>query len=160
MPLTVSGGSDGSAAVVPAVPVTLTVSDGSDGSPVVVASVLMTFTLSGRSDQNASANADAATFWRLVVLAGILGGLISAFTSAIGTDWRKSNIPAELSTQTITFARLVLAALSALAVTLFLSSGILSFGQLSHPLIIAVAVVSGFTDRLLLGAVERVAKPA
>lgn len=160
MTLTVSGGSDGSAAVVPAVPVTLTVSDGSDGSPVVVASVLMTFTLSGRSDQNASANADAATFWRLVVLAGILGGLISAFTSAIGTDWRKSNIPAELSTQTITFARLVLAALSALAVTLFLSSGILSFGQLSHPLIIAVAVVSGFTDRLLLGAVERVAKPA
>jgi hypothetical protein len=90
----------------------------------------------------------------------VLGGLISAFTSTIGADIRKSNIPAELSTVPITVARLVVAPLSALAVTLFLSSGILPFKELSYALIITAAVVSGFTDRLLLSAIERVAKPS
>ena len=98
-------------------------------------------------------------FWWTVVLAGILGGLISAFTSAIGTDINKSSIPAELSTQTLTYARLVVSALSALAVTLFLSSGILNFQELSYAFVIAVAVASGFSDRLLLNAIEKVSKP-
>jgi hypothetical protein len=114
----------------------------------------------GAGDQSASARNVADRFWWAVVLAGLLGGLISAFTSAIRSDIRKTNIPAELSTQTVTFARLMLAALSALAVTLFLTSGLLSFGQLSYELIIAIAIISGFTDRLLLRAVEQVAKPS
>lgn len=112
------------------------------------------------SNQPASARNVADKFWWTVVLAGLLGGLISAFTSAIRSDIRKSNIPAELSTQTVTFSRLVLAALSALAVTLFLTSGLLPFEHLSYELIIAVAIVSGFTDRLLLHAVDQVAKPS
>lgn len=94
------------------------------------------------------------------MLAGILGALLSAFTSAIGTDPKQSSIPSELSTQTITAARLVVAALSAIAITLFLSSGILTFEQQNYSLLIAVAIVSGFSDRLLLSAIEKVTKPA
>lgn len=96
----------------------------------------------------------------MVVLAGLLGGLISAFTSTIRSDIRNSNIPAELSTHTVTFARLMLSALSALAITLFLTSGLLSFEQLNYELILAIAVVSGFSERLLLRAVDQVAKTA
>lgn len=101
-----------------------------------------------------------ARFWAMVVLAGLLGALISAFTSAIGTDPKQSSIPAELSTLTLTAARLMVAALSALAITLFLSSGILSFEQQNYAFLIAVAIVSGFSDRLLLSAIEKVTKPA
>jgi hypothetical protein len=54
----------------------------------------------------------------------------------------------------------MLAALSALAITLFLTSGLLSFEQLSYELILAIAIVSGFTERLLLRAVDQVAKTA
>ena len=98
-------------------------------------------------------------FWAMVILAGILGALLSAFTSAIGTDPKHSSIPAELSTLTITFARLMVAALSALAITLFLSSGILGFEQQNYAFLIAIAIISGFSDRLLLSAIERVTRP-
>jgi hypothetical protein len=126
---------------------------------ILVPSVPKMSAPSGGSDPLASLGANAATFWWMVVLAGVLGGLISAFTSAIGADIKKSDIPSQLSTQTITFARLVVAALSALAVTLFLTSGILSVKQLSYEIVIVFAIVSGFTDRLLLSAIETVAKP-
>jgi hypothetical protein len=130
------------------------------GASTPAASPAATKVPTGASDQQASTRSVADTFWWMVVLAGLLGGLISAFTSAIRSDIRKSNIPAELSTQTVTFARLMLAALSALAITLFLTSGLLSFEQLSYELILAIAIVSGFTERLLLRAVDQVAKTA
>ena len=130
------------------------------GASTPAASPAATKVAAGDSDQQASTRSVADTFWWMVVLAGLLGGLISASTSAIRSDIRKSNIPAELSTQTVTFARLMLAALSALAITLFLTSGLLSFEQLSYELILAIAIVSGFTDRLLLRAVDQVAKTA
>lgn len=114
----------------------------------------------GANEQQASTRGVVDTFWWMVVLAGLLGGLISAFTSAIRFDIRKSNIPVELSTQTVTFARLMLSALSALAITLFLTSGLLSFEQLSYELILAIAIVSGFTERLLKRAVDQVTTTA
>jgi len=91
--------------------------------------------------------------------AGVLGSLISSFTSAIGVDVKRSNIPAELSTHIITQARLMVGALSALAVTLLLCSGILNVQDLSYAFVIAVAVVSGFTDRFLFSAIERFVSP-
>lgn len=112
------------------------------------------------ADAFAALSKTPARFWAMVVLAGLLGALISAFTSAIGTDPKQSSIPAELSTLTLTAARLMVAALSALAITLFLSSGILSFEQQNYAFLIAVAIVSGFSDRLLLSAIEKVTKPA
>ena len=127
---------------------------------VVTPPVPLVMASSDRADAFAVLSTDPAKFWFTVVLAGILGALLSAFTSAIGTDPKQSSIPSELSTQTITAARLVVAALSAIAITLFLSSGILSFEQQNYSLLIAVAIVSGFSDRLLLSAIEKVTKPA
>lgn len=147
----------GSAGAPSTAPVTA-VASGGDSTPA--ASSTATKAPAGASVQQASTSSVADTFWWMVVLAGLLGGLISAFTSAIRSDIRKSNIPAELSTQTVTFARLMLAALSALAITLFLTSGLLSFEQLSYELILAIAIASGFTERLLLRAVDQVAKTA
>jgi len=112
------------------------------------------------SDGLALLSTGAVTFWWVIVLAGVLGGLISAFTSTIGGDIHKSNIPAELSSWTLTFSRLVVSALSALVITLFLSADVLSFKSLSYEMVISIAIVAGFTDRLLLSAIEKVVKPA
>jgi hypothetical protein len=137
--------------------------DATETSSDVDIHVVSTTTISTSEDiseQRSLTGNVAEKFWWTVVLAGLLGGLISAFTSTIGSDIRKSNIPTEISTQNITFARLMLASLSALAVTLFLTSGILSFGQLSYELIVAIAIASGFTERLLLRALNLVVNPS
>jgi hypothetical protein len=110
-------------------------------------------------DALASIADNSLVFWVVIMLAGVLGSLISSFTSAIGVDIKRSNIPADLATHIITQARLVVGALSALAVTLVLSAGILSFQELSYAFVVAIAVVSGFTDRFLISAIERVASP-
>ncbi len=122
--------------------------------------VPLTLTSGDGSDSFATLGNSPAKFWGVIVLAGCLGALISAFTSAIGTDPKRSSIPVELSTLTITSARLIVAALSALAITLFLGSGIiLNLGQQDYSFLIAIAVVAGFSDRLLLNAIEKVTKP-
>lgn len=127
---------------------------------VVLPPVPLAVTANDGADAFVALSNTPARFWAMVVLAGLLGALISAFTSAIGTDPKQSSIPAELSTLTLTAARLMVAALSALAITLFLSSGILNFEQQSYAFLIAVAIVSGFSDRLLLRAIEKVTKTA
>lgn len=113
----------------------------------------------GKDDSFASIAVNSSNFWVMIMLAGVLGSLVSSFTSAIGVDIKRSNIPADLATHIITLARLMVGALSALAVTLFLSAGILSFQELSYAFVVAIAVVSGFTDRFLISAIERVASP-
>lgn len=97
-------------------------------------------------------------FWEIVIFAGVLGGLLSAFTSAISGDIKKSNIPAVLSTETTTYARLIVSALSAVTIIIFLGSGIVTFPQQNSAFIISLALISGFSDRLLLNAIEKVAK--
>lgn len=94
-------------------------------------------------------------FWLLIILAGVLGALISAFTSSMGTEPKKSRIPGELTSSTLLSARIMLGALSAIAVALFLLAGFLNFSQLNYQMVVAVAVVSGITDRLLLATIER-----
>jgi hypothetical protein len=148
---------DTEGALAPSVSADATEISSDAGIPFVSTTTISTSVI---SEQRSLTSNVAEKFWWTVVLAGLLGGLISAFTSAIGSDIKKSNIPAELSTQSITFARLMLATLSALAVTLFMTSGILSFGQLSYELIIAIAIASGFTERLLLRAVNLVVNPS
>ncbi|HVF43875.1 MAG TPA: hypothetical protein VM936_12720 [Pyrinomonadaceae bacterium] len=98
-------------------------------------------------------------FWGTVSLAGAVGAIISGFISSIQGDGGRSGIPQELQGSTITFARVALGALSALAVTTLLNSGVLNLGnKLGYELALAVAVVSGFSERLLLRAVEAVSK--
>lgn len=142
----------------PSAPTGVTAASG--GASTSSASTSATAASADASGRPGSGGGAADKFWWMVVMAGLLGGLISAFTSTVGTDIKKSTIPAELSTQTITFSRLVVSALSALAITLFLCSGILSFKELSYALILAFAVAAGFTDRLLINTINRVAPPS
>jgi len=100
-----------------------------------------------------------SSFWLVITLSGILGALISSFTSAIGSDAKKTRIPTEISTLTITMARIIVGSLSAIAITLFLGSGILTFPNLSFSFLFAVAIISGFSDRLFMNAIERIVKP-
>lgn len=97
--------------------------------------------------------------WLCVILAGILGAVISGFTASFSGDSRRSRIPSEIAMTTITIARFFTAAVSSIAITIFLVSGILSFVSPDFPLVLAVAIVAGFSDRLLLGAIDRVANP-
>jgi hypothetical protein len=93
-------------------------------------------------------------FWLSLVLAGVVGAILSGFTSTIGKGVAKTRIPDELLASVMTFSRLAVGAVSAVAVAVFLGSGVLSFEALSYELLLAIALVSGFTDRLLVRAVE------
>lgn len=97
-------------------------------------------------------------FWLSLVLAGVVGAILSGFTSTISKDVAKTRIPEELSASVMTFSRLAVGAVSAVAVVVFLGSGVLSFEALSYELLLAIALVSGFTDRLLVRAVESTVK--
>lgn len=96
-------------------------------------------------------------FWGTVFLAGVVGATISGFIFSINREGT-GGIPQELQGSTITFARVALGALSALAVTALLNSGFLNLGKTGYEAALAVAVVSGFSERLLVRAVEAVSK--
>ena len=96
--------------------------------------------------------------WLSVVLSGILGAVFSGFSSSMSSDQKKTGIPDELSASTLTYARLALSMVSALAVSIFLFTGVLSFPKPSLELLLLVAFVSGFSDRFLLRAIESIAK--
>lgn len=93
-------------------------------------------------------------FWLSLIFAGMMGAVISSLTAAMQQDLSKSRIPEELSTSTVTFARLFLAALSAVVISLFLISGLLNYSTFTYELLLAIAVVSGFSERLLVRAMS------
>lgn len=97
-------------------------------------------------------------FWLSLILAGVVGAILSGFTSTIAKDVAKTRIPEELVASVMTFSRLAVGAVSAVAVAVFLGSGVLSFEALSYELLLAIALVSGFTDRLVVRAVESTVK--
>ncbi len=96
-------------------------------------------------------------FWFAIVLAGILGSILSSFTSSIGNE-KGSSIPAELSTNTLAFARIMVGALSAIVITVFLTADILSFQPNNYAFMLTMAIISGFSDRFLLNAIEKMVK--
>jgi len=96
--------------------------------------------------------------WFAVILSGILGAVFSGFSSSMSSDQKNTRIPAELSTSTVTFARVALSMVSAVVVSIFLLSGVINLSKLSLELLLVVAFVSGFSDRLLLRAIESIAK--
>jgi ADP-ribose pyrophosphatase YjhB (NUDIX family) len=101
-----------------------------------------------------------AIFWLVIVLGGVLGATLSGFISTIGANLRESRIPEELSTSTVTFARLCSGAVSAVAVCVFALSGILIFAKVTCELLLAIAVVSGFSEQLLLRGIQKASNPA
>jgi hypothetical protein len=94
-------------------------------------------------------------FWASVMLAGAIGSLISTFTSAVGALGARSKIPEEINAVTITLSRLLLAALSATALVLFVVSGLHTVVKASYELVLSLALVAGFSDRLLMAALEK-----
>ena len=96
--------------------------------------------------------------WLAIIVSGALGSVVSGFTASISADLKKSRIPAELSASTIIFARLFLAMLSAVVVSVFLRSGVLKFAPPSYELLLAIAFVAGFSDRFLQRAIEAAGK--
>ncbi|MBM3623036.1 MAG: hypothetical protein FJX20_20340 [Alphaproteobacteria bacterium] len=94
-------------------------------------------------------------FWASVMLAGAIGSLISTFTSAVSAIGARSKIPEEINAVTITLSRLLLAALSATALVLFVVSGLHTVVQASYELVLSLALIAGFSDRLLMAALEK-----
>lgn len=92
--------------------------------------------------------------WFAVILSGVLGAAFSGFSSSIASDQKKNRIPDELSTSTVTFARFSLAMVSAIVISIFLLSGVLNLPKPSLELLLVVAFASGFSDRLLLRAID------
>jgi 8-oxo-dGTP pyrophosphatase MutT (NUDIX family) len=101
----------------------------------------------------------ARRLWLAVILSGVLGATFSGFSSSIALDQKKNRIPDVLSTSTLTFARFSIAMVSAIVISIFLLSGVLNLPKpTSLELLLAVAFAAGFSDRLLLRAIESVSK--
>jgi hypothetical protein len=87
-------------------------------------------------------------YFLLVVLAfGALGGCVSGIFS-IGKEEKK--IPDMLLNHWLTIIRPVIGAVNALAIIVFLTSGLLSMGTLTRELLLAAAFLSGISERWVL----------
>lgn len=95
-----------------------------------------------------------AIFYSVVIL-GAMGGVISAFFSVARVRVR-GKIPDQLLNSWITISRPLVGAISALGVFLFLLSGLIQLGQITPNLILAVSFAAGFTERIIISAVEKV----
>lgn len=80
-------------------------------------------------------------------------GILTLANSSIQTQ-----IPKKLLESWVTLARPLVGAIAALTIHLFLLSGLLDFGEVKTGLILSVAFAAGFSERLLIRAVETVAK--
>ena len=88
-----------------------------------------------------------------VAIFGATGGTVSGIIStARGTV--KGKIPDQLLNSWVTIIRPLFGAMSALAVSVFLLSGLIQFGDLTYNSTLAISFVAGFSERLLLRAVE------
>lgn len=88
-----------------------------------------------------------------VVLFGAMGGTVSGIIS-ISRGTVRGKIPDQLLNSWLTIIRPLFGAMSALAISVFLLSGLIQFGDLTHNLILAISFVAGFSERLLLRAIE------
>lgn len=99
-----------------------------------------------------------------VVLFGLLGSTLSAMTKMTSEARDASRIPELVSATRITFLRVLIGAASGLIIYLFVQSGLVSSIKIdtltidltrSYPLY-AISFISGFSERFVLRAVEKV----
>jgi hypothetical protein len=88
-----------------------------------------------------------------IILFGALGGCFSGVFS-ISRDAGEGKIPDQILSSWLTIARPVVGVMAALAMAGFLLSGIVQLGTLTVPLILAVSFAVGFSERLLVKAME------
>ena len=91
------------------------------------------------------------------VLFGVMGASISGILS-LAKGSSEARTPDQLVNWWITLARIAIGAVAALAVYTFLISGLLQIGTITPGLVLAVSFTSGFSERLVLHAVETVAR--
>lgn len=100
--------------------------------------------------------------WPLMVsilLTGMLGGAVSGAYSLLALRPRGEDA-SRLVAGWLTMARVVIGGAAALAVFTFLISGLLNLPPLTPELALSIAFVSGFSERVLTGAVGRAAAAA
>jgi hypothetical protein len=100
---------------------------------------------------------DNPCFLGSALLFGVMGAVFSALTSFF-TRVASQTIPEQAFSNRVTLARLAVGALSALVVYVALASGLISVGKLNMtpPLLLVVAFAAGFSERLVIRALERV----
>ena len=91
--------------------------------------------------------------WLIVLLLSWIGAAISGFVSSF-KQVRSNTIPSEISEYTLTFSRFALAGLSSIALFMVLGAGIIDQSKLTYDVLLALALVSGFSERLVTRAVE------
>jgi hypothetical protein len=93
-----------------------------------------------------------------VLLFGLLGACMSAILSVIRKE-TQADIPAQLSQGAVVFARPLFGAAAALALYLFIQSGLFKTGPIhidetSTATVLGLSFIAGFTERLVVSVVE------
>jgi hypothetical protein len=89
------------------------------------------------------------------VLFGGIGGSVSGIIT-VANNSRKGDTPTQLLSSWITIIRPIVGAAAALAISMFLLSGIVNLGDVTNNLIFAVSFAAGFSERVLISAVDKV----
>jgi len=128
----------------------------------VISGLVVYFITISKNDNLNFENISALSWLLGVALFGLLGGTVSAIFK-VRSAFTQSRIPELISNYIITFMRVFVGAASAIIIYIFLKSGladmIFKFDiKLENPfLIFAISFVAGFTERLVIKAVEAVA---
>jgi hypothetical protein len=89
-----------------------------------------------------------------IAVFGAAGGTVSAIQFVARTS-TKGKIPEQLQGSWSISIRPLIGAISALAISVFLLSGILQIGTLSDYLLLAISFIAGFSERFFLNVVEK-----
>jgi hypothetical protein len=95
----------------------------------------------------------------LFVAVALFGGLGATVSAALSAGRDSTRNPERLVDAWVGLARVAVGMAAALALFVFLHSGVVSLGPLSSALALAVAFVAGFSDRLLVRTVGTVVEP-
>jgi hypothetical protein len=88
---------------------------------------------------------------------GALGGSISGIFSFSKISLKDAaEIPSQSLSAWLTIIRPLVGAVSALVMATFVLSGLVDFGAISANQLLAVAFISGFSERLILGAADKI----
>jgi len=95
---------------------------------------------------------DPALLFSIIML-GVTGGCFSGIFS-IAREANKGKIPDRLLNSWVTISRPLVGAMAALAISAFLLAGLIQLGNLNRYIIFALSFAVGFSERLLVKAIE------
>lgn len=100
---------------------------------------------------------DDLFFWLTIALFGALGGIVSGMNSLKAAFKSREDIPEKVLNGWVTIARPFVGLLAAVAIAVFLLSGLFTLLEttVTKYVLFAIAFASGFTERYIVGAVEK-----